>query len=118
MAAPAITGAAGLIVACHPDFAGKSLPRNAARVDRIFQIVIGLAQSVGLNPLFGGSGLPTLPKDFMPSAIPQQPATALPPTFASGLELALQQAIQQRLVAGFVESLLRQNAGLGPYGSL
>jgi subtilisin len=114
MAAPAITGSAGLIVAHHPDFDGKPLPRNAARVDRIFQILISLAQPIGLNPLFGGAGLPTIPKDFGQAAVPQQPSAVIAPSLIPGLETA----IQQGLLAGFVESLLRQNAGLRPYGGL
>ncbi len=102
MAAPAVTGAAGLVVAHHPDFAGKSLSRNAARVDRIFQLVMGLAQPIGLNPLFGGVGLPILPKEFAQTAIQQQPVTVGLPVIPS-----LQAAIQLGLMAGF-ESLRRQ----------
>jgi subtilisin family serine protease len=110
MAAPAITGTAGLIVAHHPDFDGKPFARNAARVDRIFQILISLAQPIGLNPLWGGAGLPTIPKDFGRAAVQQQPPAGITPSLFPRLETA----IQQGLVAGFVESLLRQNAGLRP----
>jgi subtilisin len=114
MAAPAITGSAGLIVAHHPDFDGKPLPRNAARVDRIFQLLISMAQPIGLNPLFGGAGLPTIPKDFAQASVQQQPAPVMAPSLFPGLETA----IQQGLMAGFFESFLRQNAGGRPYGGV
>jgi subtilisin len=112
MAAPAITGLAGLIAAHHPDFAGRRMPGNAGQVDRLFQLVIGLAQPIGLNPLIGGAGLPTTPRDFTAGTGLQQPGVT-PPSFMSELEAA----IQQGLMAGF-QSLIRQNAGMRPYGGL
>ena len=57
MAAPHITGMAALIAAHHPEI--KGTPRNAARVDRLFQLVMGIAQAVGLAPPYSGAGLPT-----------------------------------------------------------
>jgi hypothetical protein len=58
MAAPHITGLAALVAAHHPEFADRTAPRNAARVDRLFQIVMGIARSVGLAAPYAGAGLP------------------------------------------------------------
>jgi subtilisin len=57
MAAPHLSGLATLFAA-HPAFA--NLPRGPARVDRLFQAVMTAAVSFGLNPLYGGAGLPTM----------------------------------------------------------
>jgi subtilisin family serine protease len=40
MAAPYVTGLAALVLAHHPDFQGAYRARNAARVDRLFQILM------------------------------------------------------------------------------
>jgi hypothetical protein len=66
MAAPHITGLLSLIAA-HPSFVG--LPRNAKRVDRLFQAVIAGAISTGLDAAHEGAGVPSLPKTL--SLVPQ-----------------------------------------------
>ncbi|NKL44820.1 S8 family serine peptidase [Rhizobium leguminosarum bv. viciae] len=58
MAAPHITGLVALLAAHHPEFSNKNAPRNAARVDRLFQTIIGSATGVGLDPTYAGSGVP------------------------------------------------------------
>jgi subtilisin family serine protease len=68
MAAPHITGLLAL-VAAHPSFA--SLPRNASRVDQLFQAVIGGAVSAGLDAAHGGAGTPTIAKAL--AQAPHQP---------------------------------------------
>jgi subtilisin family serine protease len=69
MAAPHIAGLAALVAAHHPAVMGA--PRNAARVDRIFQTVLASAMPVGLNPVYGGAGLPSVSAAFQASAAPQ-----------------------------------------------
>ncbi len=58
MAAPAITGLLAMVLAHHPEFAGKPAIRSAQRVDRLFQIVAQAAAPVGLPPQQAGAGLP------------------------------------------------------------
>ncbi len=70
MAAPHITGLLAL-VAAHPSFAGAL--RNAGRVDRLFQTVIGGAISTGLDAAHGGAGVPSLAKTL---SLAPQPAPA------------------------------------------
>lgn len=69
-----ITGLAALVAAHHP--AVKDAPRNAARVDRLFQTVLAAATPVGLNPVYGGAGLPSVSAAFQPSVAPQSFAQA------------------------------------------
>jgi subtilisin len=57
MAAPHVTGLLAL-VAAHSSFA--ALPRNANRVDTLFQAVIGGAVPTGLDLAHGGAGIPSL----------------------------------------------------------
>ena len=95
MAAPAITGSAGLVVAHHPDFANRQGPRNAARVDRIFQIVMGAAVPLGLDPTLGGVGLPAVPH-----ALLAQASNAVSTDVFDPNEAGLQAAVRQGLSAG------------------
>ena len=74
MAAAHIAGLAALVVAHHP--AVKDTTRNAARVDRLFQTVLAAAMPVGLNPLYGGAGLPSVSTAFQTSVAPQSFAQA------------------------------------------
>jgi subtilisin len=74
VAAPHIAGLATLVAAHHP--AVKDAPRNAARVDRLFQIVLAAATPVGLNPVYGGAGLPSVTAAFQASTAPQSFAEA------------------------------------------
>jgi hypothetical protein len=66
MAAPHITGLLALIAA-HPSFA--ALPRNAKRVDRLFQAIVAGAVATGLDSAHEGAGVPSLSKTL--SAVPQ-----------------------------------------------
>jgi subtilisin len=58
MAAPAVTGLLAMVLAHHPEFAGKPAVRNAARVDRLFQIVAQAAVPLAIQPQKAGAGLP------------------------------------------------------------
>jgi len=99
MAAPAITGSAALLVAHHPEFANRSLVRNAARVDRIFQRVMAAAQPIGLNPLFGGAGLPAVPKALTQMTAAQQQPQLRTESSAADLQAAIQQGLMAGLAA-------------------
>jgi subtilisin family serine protease len=57
MADPHLTGLGALVAAHHPQMRSTGL-RDAAWVDRLFQLVIGAAQFVGLPQDYGGAGLP------------------------------------------------------------
>jgi subtilisin len=74
MAAAHIAGLATLVAAHHP--AVRTAPRNAARVDWLFQTVLAAATPVGLNPYYGGAGLPSLAAAFRASTAPQSFAQA------------------------------------------
>jgi subtilisin family serine protease len=59
MAAPHITGLAALILAHHEDFKNRFRERNAARVDRLFEILRQSARPVGVNDRTRvGAGMP------------------------------------------------------------
>lgn len=59
MAAPHVTGLAGLVLAHHPDFRGPFKERTAARVEQLFQIIKASAQPVNIDdPSRTGYGLP------------------------------------------------------------
>jgi len=59
MAAAHVTGLAALVLAHHPDFQGPFKARNAARVDRLFQILRACAQPLNLgDPRRTGFGVP------------------------------------------------------------
>jgi len=66
MAAPHITGLLALLAA-HPSFA--ALPRNAKRVDRLFQTIVAGALPTGLDAAHEGAGVPSLSKAL--SLVPQ-----------------------------------------------
>jgi subtilisin family serine protease len=59
MAASHVSGLAALVLAHHPDFQGPFKARNAARVDRLFQILRASAQPLNLgDPRRTGFGIP------------------------------------------------------------
>jgi subtilisin family serine protease len=59
MAAAHVTGLAALVLAHHPDFQGLFKARNAARVDRLFQILRASAHPLNLgDPRRTGFGMP------------------------------------------------------------
>jgi subtilisin len=59
------------------------MPRGAERVDRMFQIAIDSAMSVGLDGMHGGAGVPSVVAALR-SATQPQPS----PSFATGAGLA------------------------------
>lgn len=56
MGAPHVTGLATLVAAHHPLVTGMA--RNASRADQILNLVMSLAQPVGMDKQFVGAGLP------------------------------------------------------------
>jgi hypothetical protein len=74
VAAPHITGLLALVAAHHPAFNHPSAPRNAARVDRLFQAAIQAAVPIGLDPQYVGAGLPQLDNAVQQRPIPQPEA--------------------------------------------
>lgn len=63
MATPHVTGAAALVLAHHADFKGPFRARNAARVDRLFEILKRSAQPLDLgDPNRTGAGIPNVAK--------------------------------------------------------
>jgi subtilisin family serine protease len=59
MAASHVTGLAALVLAHHPEFQGPFKARNAARVDRLFQVLRASAQPLNLgDPRRTGFGMP------------------------------------------------------------
>jgi subtilisin family serine protease len=75
MAAPHITGMAALVLAHHPDFQSTFAARNAARVERLFQILKGSARPLNLgDPNRTGAGIPDALRAFpglAPAAVSQ-----------------------------------------------
>jgi subtilisin family serine protease len=114
MAAPHIAGLAALVAAHHP--AVKLAARNAARVDRIFQTVLAAAMPVGVNPVYGGAGLPSVSAAFQASIAPQsfeqgedivrKALLAAMNQYSSGLVQAAA-ATQQNIPGGFMGQLQR-----------
>jgi subtilisin family serine protease len=71
MATPHVTGLAALVLAHHPDFANGFKARNAARVDRLFQILKSSATPLNFgDPGLTGAGVPDAVR-----AITSQPST-------------------------------------------
>ena len=59
MAAPHVTGLAAVVLAHHPDFQAPFRPRNAARVERLFQVLRQSARPLNLgDPNRTGAGIP------------------------------------------------------------
>lgn len=56
MGAPHITGLAALVAAHHPLVTGMT--RNASRADQILNLVMSVAQPVGMDAQFVGAGIP------------------------------------------------------------
>ncbi|CAH2599273.1 S8 family serine peptidase [Rhodovastum atsumiense] len=72
-AAAHVAGLLALIAAHHPALGERGLPRNAARVERLFQILTQATVPLGLDPIYGGAGLPLLARLLQPSALPPGP---------------------------------------------
>jgi subtilisin len=105
MAAPHLAGLAALVVAHHPAFSDKNKPRNAARVDLLFQIIMSAATSVGLDPSYAGAGLPTIAAT--------QPTTTTSPILVNPQPIAseLAGAITQAVIAA-----VQASGRFGPAG--
>jgi subtilisin family serine protease len=105
MAAPHITGLAALVAAHHPAFANNAMPRDASRVDNLFQIVLSIAKSVGLAREYAGAGLPAGGSfAAVNGQLPAAPANqALPPDFESKI----------RVIVTATLGLMQKNGELG-----
>ena len=58
-AVPYVSGLAALLLAHHPDFRGRFATRDTARVDRLFELIIGSCRPLALgDPGRSGAGLP------------------------------------------------------------
>jgi subtilisin family serine protease len=82
MAAPHVAGLAALVLAHHPDFQGTHKPRNAQRVDRLFQILKASAQPVNVGDRARtGVGMPDCVRALniaaQPVNLPSLPADVL-----------------------------------------
>jgi subtilisin len=103
MAAPHITGLAALVAAHDPAFSGPATPRNAQRVDRLFQRVIQIVRQIGMAQNYAGAGLPVCGSlsvvngRFVPDSIPQE-------TGAGSVPLDLENVIRM-IVAASIESI-------------
>ena len=63
MATPHVTGAAALILAHHADFKGPFRARDAARVERLFEILKQSCESLNVgDPTRTGAGMPNVAK--------------------------------------------------------
>jgi len=108
MAAPHITGLLALIAAHHPAIAAA--PRDATRVDRLFQIAIAGATSIGLDSVHGGAGLPSVAaalKSAAPASVaaPSTPQPGYAP--AAGLDI---EKIVKAIVFQLQSAAARQGA--------
>lgn len=115
MAAAHLTGLTALIAAHHPAFANKAVPRNADWVDRLFQVVMSAASSIGLNQAYAGVGLPSManafPQQFQqqaprPAALPiNVPPQAFAPQLVSNIQVpaGLETIIRQSVTSALAE---------------
>jgi subtilisin family serine protease len=103
MAAPHITGLAALVAAHDPVFADPAAPRNAERVDRLFQRVIQITRLIGMAQNYAGAGLPVcgglnvINGRFVTDSIPQE-------TGAGSVPLELEDIIRA-IVAASIKSI-------------
>jgi hypothetical protein len=78
-AAPHVTGLAALVLAHHPDFQGPFKVRNAARVERLFQILWQSARPLNLgDPNRTGAGMPDAVNALLLSRPEVRPEELLP----------------------------------------
>ncbi len=129
MAAPFVTGLAALVLAHHPDFQGPYKSRNAARVDRLFQLLMQ-----GSRPLALGDPTATAPRVgaglASVAAVTLQPQAALPlgaiapawsaprltPAAAPAAALqssALSQSDLVNIIGGVVAAVMQSMSGQG-----
>jgi subtilisin len=108
MAAPHITGLLALIAAHHPAMA--SMPRDASRVDRMFQIATGSGTSVGLDAMHGGAGLPSVAAALRATAqAPAATATlALSPSITPDIAAVVQAVLASMRAAASAGAMGQQ----------
>lgn len=136
MAAPHVTGLAALVLAHHPDFKDSFRPRDARRVERLFQIIKEAATPLSVGgPERQGAGLPSAPRALGLLAQPAATvaaAGAMPPdasleALRKLLALMQPQAVQppqgsqhaggealQPAAAGFAGRAIGENWSNGP----
>jgi subtilisin len=105
VAAPHISGLLALVAAHHPAFNHPSAPRNAARVDRLFQLVTQTAAPLGLDPEYAGAGLPLISNALEQGTAPQ-PGNGLPggPDFDAIIRRLVYSVTQQQSFPVFTSS--------------
>lgn len=97
MATPHVAGLAALILAHHPDFRTTYSARNAARVERLFQIIKETAQPLNLGDRNRtGAGLP----DAVTALNPQAVLPAGMPLAAGQIEEIVRQVLRGAIQTG------------------
>lgn len=101
MAAPAVTGLLAMVLAHHPEFAGRPVVRDASRIDRLFKLVAQAAAPLAMAPQKVGAGLPR---------VLSSPARA-----TESATMAPLQAMVEQLSQGQLENMIRAAflSGLG-----
>lgn len=107
MAAPHVTGLCALVAAHHPAFSNPAAPRNAARVDQMFQLVTQAAAPLGLDPQYGGAGLPLTTSALQQRAAPQAAQPSVGPPAGEDFDAAIRRMVyavaqQQGLLPAFM----------------
>ncbi|HEX8610736.1 MAG TPA: S8 family serine peptidase [Telluria sp.] len=98
MATPAVTGLVALVLAHHPEFAGHASPRDARRVDRVFQLIAASAAPLPLSRQQSGAGLPTVAR-----ASSQAPANGPEAAGSCGAQITqvqLEEIVREALLHG------------------
>jgi subtilisin family serine protease len=118
-AAPHVSGLAALVLAHHPDFQGPFKVRNAARVERLFQILLQSARPLNLgDPNRTGAGMPDAVNALLLSRPEVRPEELLPRLLAvleSGQATAAERAaLVQQVLATVQRAGLAAEAVGGP----
>ncbi|MDF3812301.1 MULTISPECIES: S8 family serine peptidase [Rhodopseudomonas] len=112
MADPHLTGLGALAAAHHPELK-NARTRNAAWVDRLFQLVVGAAQFVGLPPEYGGAGLPLALGAIGAAKVSVQSAAPRPkPEFSPDEFAQLVKSVIDALPAEVTTRIVRGNSGV------
>jgi subtilisin len=108
MADPHLTGLAALLAAHHPELS-KVKVRGASWVDRLMGLMVSAAQSTGVDPQYGGAGLPIVPRALggqftaqaaWPRLTPQQ----FPPDLIDELAKAVAKLLSRDMTAPLNQS--------------
>jgi subtilisin len=100
MADPHLTGLGALVAAHHPALAGAAI-RDAAWVDRLFGLIEGAAQSIGVVRDYSGAGLPMAPS-LLGGSVAMQAAPVTPHTMAP---LSMTPDMLAQLVSAVIHAL-------------